>query len=306
MADPTGSTLRHEFPQTGNRNHDYGPARRGARRLISWFRRTLTPRSPMNLSLYSAATGMEAQQLNLNAIANNLANANTRGFKRSKVEFQDMLYQKPRSSGTDSGGGNLRPTGVEIGNGARAAAISKVFTQGQLTQSGERYDLAIQGDGFFEVQRPDGTLGYTRDGSFKINAQGQVVTIDGLPVLSGFQPIAAGASAVNIAEDGQVTVQSSNGTQNFRLTLTRFANPAGLRSLGGNLYEETAASGTPEAGQPGEQGFGRMIQGFTEASNVNIVEEMVNLIMAQRAYEINSKSIQTSDEMLKNDAGMKR
>jgi flagellar basal-body rod protein FlgG len=260
----------------------------------------------MNLSLYSAATGMEAQQLNLNTIANNLANVNTHGFKRSKIEFQDMLYQKPRSSGTDSGGGNLRPTGVEIGNGSRVAASSKVFTQGQLTQSGEKFDLAIQGDGFFEVQRPDGTIGFTRDGSFKQNAQGQIVTVDGLPVLSGFQPIPAGASAVTIAEDGQVTVQSSSGSQSFRLTLARFANPAGLRSLGGNLYEETPASGTPELGQPGEQGFARIIQGFTEASNVNIVEEMVNLIMAQRAYEINSKSIQTSDEMLKNDASMKR
>ncbi len=260
----------------------------------------------MNLSLYSAATGMEAQQLNLNTIANNLANVNTHGFKRSKVEFQDMLYQKPRSAGTDSGGGNIRPTGIEVGNGSRVAASSKVFTQGQLTQSGEKYDLAIQGDGFFEVQRPDGTIGFTRDGSFKINAQGQIVTVDGMPVLSGFQPIAAGASAVNIAEDGQVTVQGATGNQTFRLTLARFSNPAGLRSLGGNLYEETAASGTPELGQPGEQGFARIIQGFTEASNVNIVEEMVNLIMAQRAYEINSKSIQTSDEMLKNDASMKR
>jgi flagellar basal-body rod protein FlgG len=263
-------------------------------------------RNPMNLSLYSAATGMEAQQLNLNTIANNLANVNTHGFKRSKIEFQDMLYQKPRSSGTDSGGGNLRPTGIEVGNGSRVAASSKVFTQGQLTQSGEKFDLAIQGDGFFEVQRPDGTIGFTRDGSFKLNAQGQVVNVDGLPVLSGFQPIAAGASGVTISEDGQVTVQGSNGSQTFRLTLARFANPAGLRSLGGNLYEETAASGTPELGQPGEQGFARIIQGFTEASNVNIVEEMVNLIMAQRAYEINSKSIQTSDEMLKNDASMKR
>lgn len=260
----------------------------------------------MNLSLYSAATGMEAQQLNLNTIANNLANVNTHGFKRSKIEFQDMLYQKPRSAGTDSGGGNLRPTGIEVGNGSRVAASSKVFTQGQLTQSGEKFDLAIQGDGFFEVQRPDGTIGFTRDGSFKQNAQGQIVTVDGMPVLSGFQPIPAGASAVTIAEDGQVTVQSASGSQSFRLTLARFSNPSGLRSLGGNLYEETAASGTPELGQPGEQGFARIIQGFTEASNVNIVEEMVNLIMAQRAYEINSKSIQTSDEMLKNDASMKR
>lgn len=260
----------------------------------------------MNLSLYSAATGMEAQQLNLNTIANNLANVNTPGFKRSKIEFQDLLYQKPRASGTDSGGGNLVPTGVEVGNGSRVAATSKVFTQGQLTNTGEKLDIAIQGDGFFEVQRPDGTIGYTRAGSFKLNAQGQVVTVDGLPVLSGFQPIPAGASSVTVSEDGQVTVQSSGGNQTFSLTMARFANPAGLRSLGGNLYEETAASGTPEVGKPGEQGFGRTIQGYIEASNVNLVEEMVNLIVAQRAYEINSKSIQTSDEMLQNVANMKR
>jgi len=259
----------------------------------------------MNLSLYSAATGMEAQQLNLNTIANNLANVNTPGFKRSKIEFQDLLYQKPRASGSDSGGGNLVPTGIEVGNGSRVAATSKVFTQGQLTQTGQNLDLAIQGDGFFEVQRPDGTIGYTRDGSFKQNAQGQVVTVDGLPVLSGFQPIPVGASSVNIAQNGEVTVQTASGTSNFRVTMTRFANPSGLRSLGGNLYEETAASGPPETGSPSEAGYGSIIQGYTEASNVNIVEEMVNLIVAQRAYEINSKSIQTSDEMLQNVAQMK-
>lgn len=261
----------------------------------------------MNLSLYSAATGMEAQQLNLNTIANNLANVNTPGFKRSKIEFQDLLYQKPtRAAGTDAGGGNLVPTGIEVGNGSRVASTSKVFTQGQLTSTGERLDIAIQGDGFFEVQRPDGTLGYTRDGSFKLNAQGQVVTIDGLPVLSGFQPIPPGSTGVAISENGQVTVTGANGTATFRLSLTRFANPSGLRSMGGNLYEETAASGTPEIGQPAEAGFGSLMQGYIESSNVNIVEEMVNLIVAQRAYEINSKSIQASDEMLQNVAQMKR
>lgn len=260
----------------------------------------------MNLSLYSAATGMEAQQLNLNTIANNLANVNTPGFKRSKIEFQDLLYQEPRTAGADSGGGNLVPTGIEVGNGSRVAATSKVFTQGQLTNTGEKLDIAIQGDGFFEVQRPDGTIGYTRAASFKLSAQGQVVTVDGLPVLSGFQPIPPGTSSVSISEDGQVTIGTPNGNQTFSLTLARFANPSGLRSLGGNLYEETAASGTPEVGKAGEQGFGRTIQGYIEASNVNIVEEMVNLIVAQRAYEINSKSIQTSDEMLQNIAQMKR
>jgi len=260
----------------------------------------------MNLSLYSAATGMEAQELNLNTIANNLANVNTPGFKRSKIEFQDLLYQKPRASGADSGNGNLTPTGLEVGNGSRAAATSKIFTQGQLSQTGQQLDLALQGDGFFAVQRPDGTIGYTRDGSFKLNAQGQVVTTDGMQVLSGFQTIQAGATSISVSQGGDVTVQGPNGTQTFALTLTRFPNPAGLESMGGNLYTETAASGSPQAGQPALQGFGSIVQGYLEGSNVSIVEEMVNLIVAQRAYEINSKSVQASDQMLQNVDNMKQ
>jgi flagellar basal-body rod protein FlgG len=260
----------------------------------------------MNLSLYSAATGMEAQQMNLDTIANNLANVNTPGFKRSKIEFQDLLYQKPRSAGSDAGGGNIVPTGIEVGNGSRVASTSKEFTQGQLTSTGGNLDLAIQGDGFYEVQRPDGTTAYTRDASLKLNATGQVVTSDGLPVLGGFQPIPAGTTSISVAQTGEVTIQSATGSQTFRLTLTRFANPGGLRSLGGNLYQETPASGTPETGNAGEQGFGTIMQGYVESSNVNLVEEMVNLITAQRAYEINSKSIQASDEMLQNVAQMKR
>ena len=262
----------------------------------------------MNLSLYSAATGMEAQQLNLNTIANNLANVNTPGFKRSKVEFQDLLYQKPtRAAGTDSGGGNLVPSGLEVGNGTRVAATTKIFTQGQLTNTGNNLDVAIQGDGFFEIQKPDGTIGYTRDGSFKLNAQGQVVTTDGLPVLSGFQPIPQGTQSVAISQSGLATITSATGTQStFQITLATFANSAGLQSLGGNLYDETTASGAPIVGDPGTAGFGSTMQGYSEASNVNIVEEMVNLITAQRAYEINSKSIQSSDEMLQNIAQLKR
>jgi flagellar basal-body rod protein FlgG len=213
----------------------------------------------MNLSLYSAATGMEAQQLNLNTIANNLANVNTTGFKRSKIEFQDLLYQKPRSAGAEAAGGNVIPTGIEIGNGSRVAATSKVFTQGQVTETGKDLDVAIQGDGFFEVQRADGTTGYTRDGSFKLNASGQVVTADGLPVLSGFQAVPTGTTSISIAETGEVTVEGASGSQTYRLTLTRFANPAGLKSMGGNLYEATNASGTPEQGNPGEQGFGQVL-----------------------------------------------
>ncbi|HEX3728776.1 MAG TPA: flagellar basal-body rod protein FlgG [Opitutaceae bacterium] len=260
----------------------------------------------MNLSLYSSATGMEAQEMNLNTIANNLANVNTPGFKRSKIEFQDLLYTKPRAAGADSGNGGQIPTGIEVGNGAKVAATSKVFTQGQVSQTGQNLDLAIQGEGLFEVTQPDGTLAYTRDGSFKLNAQGQVVTADGLPVGSGFQTIQNGATNITISQNGFVTVQGPNGPQNFQLSLSRFPNSAGLESLGGNLYSETAASGAPQTGAAGQAGYGSVLQGYLEGSNVNIVEEMVNLITAQRAYEVNSKSVQASDDMLQNAANMKR
>lgn len=257
-------------------------------------------------SLYSGATGMEAQQLNLNTIANNLANANTTGYKRSKIEFQDLLYQKQRTAGADAGGGNVTPTGIEVGNGSKVVSTARVFTQGQLKQTGEKMDIAIDGDGFLEVQRPDGTRAFTRDGGLKIDGQGRVVTSDGLPLGGGFQPIPPGATGVAISRTGEVTVTSANGNQNFRIQLTRFPNPGGLRSVGGNLFEETVGSGTAETGNPGEAGFGSVMQGFIETSNVNIVEEMVNMIQAQRAYEINSKSIQTSDEMLERVNGLKR
>ena len=249
---------------------------------------------------------MEAQELNLNTIANNLANVNTPGFKRSKIEFQDLLYSKPRAAGADSGNGNLVPTGIEVGNGTKVAATSKVFTQGQVNQTSQNLDLAVQGDGLFEVTQADGTIAYTRDGSFKLNAQGQVVTADGLPVGSGFQTIQTGATSINISSTGSVTVQGPSGAQNFQLTLSRFPNESGLESLGGNLYAETPASGAPQTGQAGQAGFGNIQQGYLEASNVNIVEEMVNLITAQRAYEINSKSVQASDNMLQNVANMKQ
>jgi flagellar basal-body rod protein FlgG len=260
----------------------------------------------MNLSLYSAATGMEAQELNLNTIANNLANVNTTGFKKSRIEFQDLLYTQPRTSGADTGSGNLLPTGVEVGNGARVAATSKDFSQGQVSQTGQQLDLAIQGDGFFEVQEPDGTTAYTRDGSFKVNASGQVVTADGLPVLSGFGAIPTGTTGIDISQTGNISMTGPNGTSTGQITLARFANPAGLKSLGGNLYAATDSSGTASSGNPGGNGYGSTLQGYLEGSNVNIVEEMVNLITAQRAYEINSKSVQASDQMLQNVAQMKQ
>lgn len=260
----------------------------------------------MNVSLYSSATGMQAQQLNLDTISNNLANVNTTGFKRTKIEFQDLLYQQTRQAGADGGAGNLVPSGVQVGAGSRVVSTAKIFTQGTLNQTGEKLDLGIQGDGFYEIQRPDGTSAYTRDGSFKLNATGQVVTNDGLPVLSGFQPIPTGATGIGVSPTGEVTVTTATGTTSFKIQLVRFANPTGLENAGGNLYIETPASGTPELGNPGEQGYGSVVQGYLEGSNVNVVTEMVNMIIAQRAYEINSKAVQTSDSMLQEINNLKR
>jgi len=260
----------------------------------------------MNLALYAAATGMEAQQLNLNNIANNIANVNTTGYKRQKIEFQDMLYQNPKAAGGESGSGAIVPVGVELGNGTRVASTAKIHTQGQLTQTDEKMDVAIEGAGFFQVQRSDGTTVYTRDGAFKVTSDGQVTNSDGMLIQSGFQAVPTDATDVYISSNGYVTVDTPNGESSFRLQLVRFANPAGLKSLGGNLYEETPASGAPEIGNPGESGFGSLRQGFLELSNVDVVEEMVNMIVAQRAYEINSKSIQTADEMLSRINQLKR
>jgi flagellar basal-body rod protein FlgG len=260
----------------------------------------------MNLALYAAASGMEAQPVNLNTISNNIANVNTTGFKKSKVEFQDLFYQTTRNAGSEAGAGNLLPTSVELGNGSQIASTAKVFTQGQLSQTNEKLDIAVQGEGFFEIERPDGTSAFTRDGSFKIGPDGRVMTSDGLPVLSGFQAIPTGTTAIGVSASGDVSLQTPNGTTTFRLQLARFANPAGLQSLGGNLFSETPASGVPEIGNPGETGFGTVLQGYLETSNVNVVEEMVAMILAQRAYEISSKSIQTSDEMLQRVSQLKR
>lgn len=260
----------------------------------------------MNLSLYSAASGMEAQQLNLNVISHNLANANTTGFKRSKIEFQDLLYHNPKQAGAEAGDGSQLPTGIEIGHGTNVVSTSKVFTQGTLKQTGEMLDIAIDGNGFLEVQLPDGNRAYTRAGALKVSSDGRITTSDGLPLLSGFEPLQQGFTGITISSNGEVSVDTPDGTQNFRMELVRFNNPAGLRSLGGNLFSETLASGTPEQGLPRENGFGGIVQQHLEISNVNVVEEMVNMIMAQRAYELNSKSIQSSDQMLQLVAQLKR
>jgi flagellar basal-body rod protein FlgG len=241
---------------------------------------------------------MQSQQTNLDVIANNLANVNTTGFKRNKAEFQDLLYQTVRTAGADQGAGNQLPTAAQIGHGSRLVATTKIFTTGELTQTGERLDVAVQGDGFFEIQLPDGTRAYSRDGAFKTDSQGRIVTSDGLVVQGGFQPVPAGTTQIGIAPGGEVTLSGTSGTTTFRVQLVRFANPAGLDALGRNLFRETPASGTPELGNPGENGFGSLQQGFLELSNVKVVEEMVNLIVAQRAYEVNSKAVQAADEMM--------
>src|ERR1051325_5885691 len=207
-------------------------------------------------ALYSAAAGMESQQLNLDVISNNLANVNTTGFKKSKAEFQELLYQTTRAPGSEQGSGNQLPTGLQVGQGSRAVATSRIFTTGELSQTGERLDVAVQGDGFFEVQLPDGTRAYTRDGAFKTASDGRIVTNEGLPLQGGFQAVPAGTTNVSIAANGEVTYSGPNGNTNFRVQLVRFNNPSGLDSMGRNLYKETAASGPPELGNPGENGFG--------------------------------------------------
>ncbi|MGA2866990.1 MAG: flagellar basal-body rod protein FlgG [Verrucomicrobiota bacterium] len=257
-------------------------------------------------ALYSAAAGMESQQLNLDVISNNLANVNTTGFKKSKIEFEDLLYQTSRVPGAEQGAGNQLPTGVQIGHGSRVVATSRIFTNGELSQTGEQLDVAINGDGFFEVQMPDSTKAYTRAGSLKTASDGRIMTSDGLPVLSGFQAVPAGTTSISIAPTGDVTYTTPSGNTTFRVQLSRFLNPNGLESLGRNLYKETQSSGLAELGSPGENGFGQLEQGQLELSNVKVVEEMVHLIMAQRAYEVNSKAVQAADEMLQQGNNLKR
>ena len=257
-------------------------------------------------ALYSAAAGMESQQLNLDVISNNLANVNTTGFKKSKIEFEDLLYQTTRTPGADQGSGNQLPTGIQIGHGSRVAATSRVFTNGEMSNTGEQLDIAINGNGFFEVQMPDGSKAYTRAGSFKTSSDGRITTSDGLPVMSGFQAVPAGTKNITVAPSGEVTYETPTGATNFRIQLSRFVNPNGLESVGRNLYKETAASGTAEMGNPGESGYGELSQGTLELSNVKVVEEMVKLIQAQRAYEVNSKAVQAADEMLQQGNNLRR
>lgn len=246
----------------------------------------------------TAATGMAGQQMIVDVIANNLANITTNGFKRSSVDFQDLMYLKVLEGGGETGGVST-PTGFEIGSGVRPAATTKIFTAGELETTGHQFDVAITGDGFFEVTLPDGTTRYTRDGSFKLNANRLLVTAQGYQVSSGFT-VPLESVQLSIGKDGTMTSHSTDGTTaNLgQIVLARFANSAGLSSEGDNLYRETVASGTATAGTPGSKGYGMLQQGFLEKSNVQMVTELVNLIRAQRAYEINSRAIRAGDEML--------
>lgn len=250
-------------------------------------------------AMRTAATGMAAQQMNVDNIANNLANVNTTGFKKSKLEFQDVLYTNLRRAGVSASAGTTVPTSLEIGYGTRPVATTRQFTVGELSQTGNALDLAIEGNGFFQIMLPDGTVGYTRDGSFKVSADGQITTSDGLFVTPEVT-IPQDAESIDIGYDGRVfamIVGESDPQELGQIELAKFINPAGLEAIGHNLYVQTVASGEPVVGVPGEEGLGAIGQGYLEMSNVDVVAEMVNMIVAQRAYEVNSKAIQTSDDM---------
>lgn len=254
----------------------------------------------MNQSLWIAKTGLDAQQTKMSVISNNLANASTSGYKRSRAVFEDLLYQNQRQVGAQSTQEALYPTGLMIGTGVRTVATEKIFSQGGMTQTGNHLDIAIDGKGFLQVQMPDGTLSYTRDGEMMVDAQGQLVNAAGLPIQPAVT-IPVDATSVTIGTDGTVSVTqpgSSLSTQIGNIQLVDFVNPAGLQAQGQNLFVETAASGTPQTGTPGLNGLGTLMQGFIEGSNVNVVEELVSMIETQRAYEMNSKAIATSDQML--------
>ena len=254
----------------------------------------------MMRSLWISKTGMEAQQTQLDTISNNLANVSTNGYKRSHAVFEDLMYQNLRQAGANSSEQSVLPTGLQVGLGTRAVATARNFSQGNLQQSANPLDVAVRGNGFFELQMPDGTTGYTRDGSFQVSAQGQLVSNNGYPVQPGIT-IPAAAQSVTIGSDGTVSVTLPGQAlpQSVgQLHLAGFVNPSGLEPKGQNIYAETAASGTPNAGAPGQNGLGPVQQGFVETSNVNVVEELVAMIQTQRAYELNSKAIQTSDQML--------
>ncbi len=254
----------------------------------------------MEPALWAAKTGLDAQQTQMTVTANNLANVNTTGFKGSRAVFDDLLYQNLSQVGADTSQTTQSPTGLNVGTGVRVVATEKNYTQGSINNTGNTFDVAIQGLGFFQVLQPDGQLAYTRDGSFQLNAQGQLVTSAGYQVQPAIT-IPNGAQSVTIGADGTVSVQLANQTTPTTvgtLQLANFINPAGLQDTGGNLAVETASSGPPTIGTPGLSGLGTLIQGSVEGSNVDVVEELVNMIQTQEAYEMDSRAVETTDQML--------
>lgn len=259
-------------------------------------------------ALFTAATGMEAQQLRIDTVANNLANVTTTGFKRSRANFQDLFYDTVQAPGAESAAGEALPTGIQIGHGVRLASMGRVYTQGDRTNTGRNLDLAVDGEGFFQLQRVGGETVFTRDGSFQVNRDGTLVTSQGLEVVPPIQ-IPPDAVQITILADGTVSVltgQSNLPTDVGQIELARFVNPAGLRAVGGNVLVATDASGDPETGVADNDGFGAISQGFLESSNVNIAEELVEMILAQRAFEVSSRVIQAGDEMLRTASQLQR
>ena len=263
----------------------------------------------MTQSLNTAATGMAAQQTNLDVISNNLANVNTTGYKSERAEFQDLMYQTESTAGVSTAGTSAKPAATQVGLGSTFSATESNFTNGALTSTGNPLDMSINGSGFFKVLLPDGQFGYTRDGSFQTDSNGLLVTSDGYPV----QPpitIPQGSTSISVSNQGVVSVVEPGSSDTVQLdppiNVTMFANPGALQRMGQNLFLENKASGSPQDGNPGANGSGSIASGYLEGSNVQVVTEMVNMIMAQRAYEINSKAIQTSDEMLSTVNGLKR
>ncbi|GAA7144515.1 flagellar basal-body rod protein FlgG [Helicobacter pylori] len=259
-------------------------------------------------SLYSATSGMLAQQTHIDTTSNNIANVNTTGFKKSRADFNDLFYQAMQYAGTNTSNTTLSPDGMEVGLGVRPSAITKMFSQGSPKETENNLDVAIMGKGFFQVQLPDGTTAYTRSGNFKLDEQGNLVTSEGYLLIPQIT-LPEDTTQVNIGVDGTVSVtQGLQTTSNVigQITLANFVNPAGLHSMGDNLFSITNASGEAIVGNPDSQGLGKLRQGFLELSNVRLVEEMTDLITAQRAYEANSKSIQTADAMLQTVNSLKR
>jgi flagellar basal-body rod protein FlgG len=259
----------------------------------------------MMRALSIASTGMGSQQLSVEIIANNLANVSTVGFKKSRGEFEDLMYQTLKSPGATTGTGTL-PVGIQLGSGVIPVSVHRTFAQGEFQQTQNPLDVAIEGDGFFQVTLPDGSTAYTRAGSFSIDSEGNIVTAEGYPLQPNLA-IPANAEGITLLPTGILSVQVAGAPQQIgTIELARFTNPAGLNSMGKNLYQVTDASGEAVTGTPGQEGFGTVLQGALEGSNVNIAEEMVNMIVAQRAYELNSKAIQTTDEMLSMVNNLKR